>query len=235
MSAAEIVEELKQLGSESIKKVLMKHGIKEPLLGVKVEELKKIQKRIKMDYRLALELYETGIYDAQYLACLITDDSKMSKKDLQTWVKQANSVPLCSSALAWTAAESSHGWSLALEWIDSKDEKIALTGWSTLSSIVSIKDDAEIDVAAVKKLLTRVQKSITNEPNWVRSAMNSFMIAVGTYLKPLTAVALETANKIGKVSVDVGDTACKIPSAAVRIEQAQKKGTIGRKRKTAKC
>ena len=45
MTAAEIVEELKPLGSESIKKVLVKHGIQEPLLGVKVEELKKLQER----------------------------------------------------------------------------------------------------------------------------------------------------------------------------------------------
>jgi hypothetical protein len=61
MTAAEIVKELKPLASESIKKVLLKHGINEPLLGVKVEELKKIQKRIKKDYHLALDLYYTGI------------------------------------------------------------------------------------------------------------------------------------------------------------------------------
>jgi hypothetical protein len=36
-----------------------------------VEELKKIQKRIKKDYQLALDLYDTGIYDAMYLAGLI--------------------------------------------------------------------------------------------------------------------------------------------------------------------
>ncbi len=74
MNAAEIVQELKSLGSESIKKVLLKHGIAEPLFGVKVEELKKIQKRIKKDYQLALDLYDTGIYDAMYLAGLIADD-----------------------------------------------------------------------------------------------------------------------------------------------------------------
>jgi hypothetical protein len=48
---------------------------------VKVEELKKIQKQIKKDYQLALDLYDTGVYDAMYLAGLIADDLKMSKKD----------------------------------------------------------------------------------------------------------------------------------------------------------
>jgi len=37
MTAAEIVQELQPFGSESIKKVLLKHGIQEPLPGVKKE------------------------------------------------------------------------------------------------------------------------------------------------------------------------------------------------------
>ena len=71
MTAAEIVAELKKLGNESYKKVLIKHGAKEPFYGVKIEDLKKIQKRIKKDYQLALDLYDTGISDAMYLAGLI--------------------------------------------------------------------------------------------------------------------------------------------------------------------
>ena len=45
--------------------------------------MKKIQKRVKMDYQLALDLYDTGIADAMYLAGLIADDAKMTRKDLQ--------------------------------------------------------------------------------------------------------------------------------------------------------
>ena len=89
MTAKEIVDQLKTLGTASIKTVLIKHGAREPFFGVKVEDLKKIQKRIKVDHKLALELYDTGISDAMYLAGLIADDAAMSKKDLQRWVKQA--------------------------------------------------------------------------------------------------------------------------------------------------
>jgi 3-methyladenine DNA glycosylase AlkD len=235
MTAAEIVQELKPLGSESIKKVLLKHGIQEPLFGVKVEALKKIQKRIKKDYQLALDLYDTGIYDAMYLAGLIADDLKMTRKDLQHWVDKATCHALCGSTVSWVAAESLHGWDLALEWIESKKENVAVTGWATLSSLVGIKDDAELDLAELKRLLLRLQKTLPKEPNRVRAAMNGFVIAVGTYVKPLTDVALQTAQKIGEVSVDVGDTSCKIPFAPDYIEKVQKKGVVGKKRKTAKC
>ena len=235
MTAAEIVQELKPLGSENIKKVLLKHGIQEPLLGVKVEELKKIQKRIKKDYQLALDLYNTGIYDAMYLAGLIADDAKMTSKDLQRWVEKANNATVCGYTVPWVAAESNHGRELALKWIESKKEGIAAAGWATLSSLVAIKDDSELDLAELKQLLQRVQKTIHDQPNRVRHVMNGFVIAVGSYVKGLTALALQTAAKIGSVSVDMGGTACKVPDAAAYIKKVQQRGAIGKKRKTAKC
>ena len=91
MTAKAILEEIKPLGQESYKKVLLNHGVKEPCFGVKIEELKKIQRRIKVDYRLALDLYDTGVYDAMYLAGLIADDAQMTRVDLQRWVEKGSS------------------------------------------------------------------------------------------------------------------------------------------------
>src|SRR5215471_12842049 len=106
MTAAEIVKQLKPLGLPGYKKTLMSHGIKEPIFGVKIEELKKYQKRIKKDYQLALDLFATGIYDAQYLAGLIADESKMTRKDLTNWLARSNCAPVCGFTVAWVAAES---------------------------------------------------------------------------------------------------------------------------------
>jgi 3-methyladenine DNA glycosylase AlkD len=235
MTAADIVQELKPLGSETIKSILLRHGIKEPLLGVKIEELKKIQKRIKKDYQLALDLYDTGVYDAMYLAGLIADDRKMTKKDLQHWLDTATSEPLCGFTVAWVAAESLHGWELAQKWIESKKERVAVAGWATLSSLVAIKADTELDLPELKRLLKHVQKSIAKAPNGVRYAMNGFVIAVGSHVQPLSDLALQTGRKIGAVSVDLGDTSCQVPYAPDYIEKVRKRGSIGKKRKTAKC
>jgi len=235
MTSEQIVQELKSLGQDSYKKVLLNHGIQEPCYGVKIEEMKKIQKRVKKDYQLALDLYNTGIYDAMYLAGLIADDAKMTSKDLQRWVEKANNATVCGYTVPWVAAESNHGRELALKWIESKKEGIAAAGWATLSSLVAITDDAELDLVELKQLLQRVQKTIHDQPNRVRYVMNGFVIAVGSYVKALTALALQTAAKIGSVSVEMGGTACKVPDAAVSIKKVQQRGAIGKKRKTAKC
>jgi 3-methyladenine DNA glycosylase AlkD len=234
-NAKDIVKELKPLGSDGYKKVLLNHGIPEPFFGVKIEDLKKIQKRVGKDYQLALDLYDTGIYDAMYLAGLVTDDLKMSKKDLQAWVQKANCPALREYTVPWVASESAHGVELAREWIESKKESVASAGWATFGSLVAIKPDAQLDLAELKQLLQRVGKTIHQQPNRVRYAMNGFVIAVGSYVETLTDLALQTAGKMGPVTVDKGGTACKVPSAALHIEKVKKRGSIGKKRKSAKC
>ena len=236
MTAKELLEELQSLGSESYKKMLMKnYGVKEPCFGVKIGDLKKIQKRIKKDYQLALDLYDTGNYDAMYLAGLIADDARMTKKDLQGWVEKAYAGALPGSTVPWVAAGSSHGHELALEWIESPKNLVAAAGWTTLSSLVAIKDDAQLDLAGLKRLLQRVQKTIRQAPDAVRYAMNAFIIAVGSYVKSLTELAIETGEKVGPVTADLGDNECQIPFAPDYIRKVQAHGTIGKKRKTAKC
>src|SRR6516225_7561869 len=131
MTAADILAELKPLGHESYKKVMLNHGAKEPFYGVKIEDMKKIQKRIKKDYQLALDLYDTGISDAMYLAGLIADDAKMTRKDLDRWVKKAYCPLHSESTVAWVAAGSPMGHEVALAWIESKSENIAAAGWAT--------------------------------------------------------------------------------------------------------
>jgi hypothetical protein len=197
--------------------------------------LKKIQKRIKKDYRLALDLYNTGIYDAMYLAGLVADDPKMTKKDLRLWVEKANCPTLSEYTVAWVAAENPHGRELALEWIESKKESVAAAGWATLSDLVAITDDSELDMAELKQLQQRVQNTIHQQQNRVRYVMNGFVIAVGSYVKALTDTVLQTVAQIGSVAVDMGRTACKLPRASDYIQRIQKRGTIGKKRKTTKC
>src|SRR5262249_26492005 len=161
------VQELKSLGSDSTKKTLVKHGAREPFFGVKIADLKKIQKRIKMDYKLALELYDTGISDAMYLAGLIADDAKMSKKNLESWVKGAYWQMISEYTVPWVAAGSNHGREMALKWIDSNKEQIAAAGWATLSSLVATKPDEELNLEELNKLLERVRKTLPDAPNRV--------------------------------------------------------------------
>lgn len=235
MTAEEILKQLKSLGQESYKKVLLKHGIQEPIYGVKIEELKKINKKIKNGHELSLQLYDTGIYDAMYLAGLVAEPAKMSVKELQHWADKANAPVLSEYTVAWVAAESPHAMKMAQEWIKSKDERVASSGWAALANIVSMKEDSELDISLLKKLLKHVKDNINKVPNRVKAVMNMFVISVGSYVKELNELAKQTGHEIGKVKVDVGDTACKIPFSPDYIAKVEAKNGVGKKKKSARC
>jgi len=232
-----IMADLKAKGSESTRKIYARHGMPaDRVFGVSVANLKIIAKGIKGDKKLACDLYETGNVDAMYLAGIVADGSQMTEKQLDAWAKLADGLPMISEyTVPWLAVESPHACALAAKWIKAKQESVAACGWCTYSGIVATSADADLDLAAIEKLLDTVAKEIHSAKNRVRHTMNAFVIAVGTYVKPLLKQAKATAKKIGEVSVDMGETACKVPLATASIEKTEAAGKVGKKKKSIRC
>ncbi len=231
MNIDEVMLELENYGNENTKKTLGKHGAKEPFFGVKVEDLKKIQRKTKNNHELALELYSTGNSDAMYLASMIADNSIMTKSDIQKWAKGAYWYYLSEYAVPSVASRHKDGFSIALKWIDKKEERFTSAGWATLSVILSKKSNDELDLIEIKTLLKRAEKEIHTSENRTRYAMNNFVISVGTYIPELNNAAIQTAAKIGKVNVEMGGTSCKVPLATDYIANVVKMNRVGKKRK----
>jgi 3-methyladenine DNA glycosylase AlkD len=235
MNEETVMAALSELGSDSIKKTLLRHGAREPFFGVKVADLKVLQKKIKHDHDLALSLYDTGNSDAMYFAGLISEPQKMTRENLDKWAADATWSMISEYTVAWVAAESGIGWETALLWIDSKLESVASSGWATLSGIVALLPDAQLDLAKIEELIMRVEREIHTAPNRVRSTMNNFIIAVGCYVAPMLEITKQAAARIGAVEINVGDSACKVPSALAYIEKVEKAGKAGKKKKTVFC
>jgi 3-methyladenine DNA glycosylase AlkD len=235
MTLADVMADLKKNGSDSIKKIFTRHGAREPFFGVKVEHLKTIQKKIKRDKALSLELYATGNSDAMYLAGLVSDPMAMTKAELITWVEGAYWYMLSCFTVPWTASESRYGRELALKWMKDKNEQTASAGWCTYASLLAIQPDEELDLDEISGLLATVEKTIHTSQNRVKSSMNNFVIAVGAYVVPLLPLAKKTAKAIGVPEVDMGDTSCKINEASASIAKIEAMGRVGKKRKTAFC
>ena len=235
MTVTEVMDQLEQFGDLKTKNTLLNHGAKEPFFGVKVADMKKILKKTKKNHELSLKLYDTGNSDAMYLAGLMADEHKITKTQLNKWVKKAYWSYLSEYAVPWVAAETDFGFDLGLEWIESKKEGIASAGWSTLAYYAAVNQDEDLDLKAYTKLLDRVSSEIHNADNRVRYTMNGFVIAIGTYVKALTAKATKIAEQIGPVTVDMNGTACKVPLATTYIQKVIDKNRVGKKRKTARC
>jgi hypothetical protein len=159
----------------------------------------------------------------------------MTKRLLDRWAKKANWVMISEYTVPWVATESKHARTLALEWMKSKKESVASSGWNTYSGHVTVTPDDQLDLTEIKALLKRIESEIDTAPDRVKYTMNGFVIAVGSYVAPLAKQAKALAKKLGKVEVDQGGTSCKVPLASETIAKVEKAGRLGKKRKTIKC
>jgi 3-methyladenine DNA glycosylase AlkD len=236
-TVASVMSELKKKGSEKTRKIYARHGMTtDNMFGVSVADLKVIAKTIKGQQALASELYATGNMDAMYLAGMVADGSQMTSKQLNEWAEGAANLQMIAEyTVPWVTVENLHGRDLAMQWIKSKKEHVASSGWCTYSGLVGTKPDDALDLAEIESLLGTIVKGIKSAQNRVRYTMNGFVISVGSYVKPLLKQAKATARQIGVVSVDVGDTACNVPLATAYIEKMEAAGRAGQKRKTIRC
>lgn len=235
MTLDEVMQELEAMGSEQTKMTFLRHGAMEPVFGVRIGDMKKLVRVVKKDQNLAAALFNTGNYDAMYLAGLTVDPKTVTKPLLRQWVEQAYCYTLSEYTVANIAAESPHALKLAREWMASEDEHIAACGWSTYANYLSVTPDHQLDLDEIRSLLKQVQATIHGEKNRVRYTMNMFVICVGSFFVPLHEEAKQVSEQIGAVRVDVGQTACKVPMAADYIQKVAAAGKLGAKKKTCIC
>lgn len=235
MNLKDVLKALEAKANPTCKRTYQRHGAPEPLFGVRVGDLKPLQKQLKGRQELALELYATRNSDAMYLAGLIADGAQMTRKQLDQWAAGATWQMIAGCAVAWVAAEHPDAVKVATKWIDSPKELVATAGWATLSAVVATRTDDQLPMTVFSRLLDRCAKSLKGAPNRVRYAMNNFIICCGTYVQPLGEKAIATARRVGVVDVDMGDTSCQVPDAERYILKSRRGLPIAPKRKTTRC
>jgi len=210
MEFAEIMQQLESLGRESHRKTYVRHGITEPAFGVSYADFKIIVKKIKKNHALAIQLWETGIYDARILATMIADPKQLSLEHIDTWVKQLTSYAT-TDAFAGMVAGSPFIQAKMMEWIQTDNEWICCAGWNLLAHLALEHPDLPDEF--FYPYLTTIQNHIHQGKNRVRYNMNNALIAIGRRNDTLKEKALAVAKIIGKVEVDHGPTWCKTPLA----------------------
>lgn len=216
MSLAEAMKALEKAGSAQARKTYARHGATEPLFGVSFATLGTLVKRIGVDHDLALALWDTGNFDARNLALKIADPAAISSRDLDRWAREMT-VRMCLGYVAMLAAEGPHGRTKAQEWLESKDEGVASSGWALVGQLAL--RDPETPDAWFSERIVEIERGIHSAPNVAREAMNGALIAIGGRSAALRKAALAAAKRIGPVDVDHGDTDCQTRDATTYVEK----------------
>lgn len=213
----EVMTALAAAGSEQTRKTYRRHGVTDPLFGVSFATLKQWLKRIGVDHELALALWDTGNYDARNLAYKIVEPARLTADQLDRWAREG-ATQSCSNYVAAVACEGPHARDCAVRWLASDAVGVRAAGWATVAALAT--QDTELADDWFVAHLDEIERSIHRVHNDQRYAMNGALIAIGCRNPALRAAASAAAARIGEVEIDLGDTACKTPVAALAIAKA---------------
>lgn len=215
MSAADVLDQLRALGTIEARNTWARHGAPKAMFGVRFADLEVLAKRHRGDHALACELWASEIVDARILAMKIADPEQMSGAELDRWLEQLRWYMGVDVFVSSLVARSKHARIKAAAWAKSRDELRGRGGWMLIAQLAadhSIPDEWFVDP------IDAIAAGIHAAPNRKREAMNSALIAIGGYRESLRERTLAAADRIGKVDVDHGDTHCQTPDARAYIE-----------------
>src|ERR1051326_1912108 len=81
MNVGEILATLKKLGKPQTAAIYKRHGSGDNVFGALTSEIAKLQKKIKVNHTLAMELWKTGNAEARILALQTFDPQRLTGAD----------------------------------------------------------------------------------------------------------------------------------------------------------
>ena len=211
------MDELESYGTEQNRKVYRRHGAEDNHFGVSFANLYKLQKRLKVHQELAVQLWETGNTDAMTLATLIVGPKQFDEATLEKWLMGLSYYMLVDLYARNIVAKSDHADVLMDKWIQTDEEWVARAGWEIMAQKAMSAD--EIDDDYFIGVLDLIEFNIHQAKNRTRHSMNGALIAIGLRNDARHDAAVKSAEVIGKVEVDHGDTSCKTPEAIPYMEK----------------
>jgi len=218
MDVQGVLTTLQKLGKPGTAAIYRRHGSGDNVFGVLTSEIVKLQKRIKTDHSLAIELWKTGNAEARILALQIADPGKLTSSEADRFAKEAESE-FVGCYLSSLLARSPLVDETMRAWMSSPKEFIRAAGYGILGARLKEDPDSVTDADA-RKVLAVIEKEIHRSPNRARHAMNGALIGIGVFKPSLRRKAIEAARRIGKVEVDHGKTSCTTPDAVSYIAKA---------------
>jgi 3-methyladenine DNA glycosylase AlkD len=218
MDVAAALARLEAAGTEQNRRVYRRHGAGDPLFGVSFAVLHALAKEAKPDAALARALWETRVYDARLLACMVADPAVTSEAELDAWLAEIDVYVLVDVFVGSLAAKVAGVRERADRWAASTRDWTAQAGWDLYGQLAL--HDGGLDDGFFGGLLARIEAGMDGAGNRTRHSMNGALISIGLRNPALRAAAEGAAGRIGPIRVDHGRTGCVTPAAIPYIAKA---------------
>jgi 3-methyladenine DNA glycosylase AlkD len=193
----QIITHLYSLANPELAASHARFGIRSAnMLGIRMPDLHQIA-RGRRDHRLALALWETGIYDARVVASLIDDPCQVSLDQMETWVLDFDSWGICDQVCMTLFVRTPYAMQYALAWCHRPPEYIRRAGF-VLMAMLPIHAKKLPDEVYFPFFPLMLQYA-SDERLYVRKAINWALRQIGKRRPGLYNLAIETAHQMGQI------------------------------------
>ncbi|MGZ4211127.1 MAG: DNA alkylation repair protein [Actinomycetota bacterium] len=163
-------------------------------LGVRVTHLRRLARPHRGNHALALALWDSGVHEARLLATLIDDPKRVTKGQMERWVKALDSWDLVDGACMNLFDKTPNAFDKALEWSARRPEFQKRAGFALMAAL-AVHDKRAPD-ASFRPFLAAIVREANDERNFVRKAVNWALRSIGKRNASLNAAAIRTAEKV---------------------------------------
>ena len=166
-------------------------------LGISVPEMRKISKHNGKDHAVAMELWDTGIPEAQIVAALIAESEKLTEEQMEHLVKDFNSWDVCDQVCMNLFDKTPLAWKKIYDWSKREEEFVKRAAFSLIACIAwhdkTIADDKLIEFFPL------IKREATDDRNFVKKAVNWALRHIGKKNKNLNKAAIKLAKEIKQI------------------------------------
>lgn len=165
-------------------------------LGIYHKELKMIAKEIGHDNELALQLFDSGIYEGRLLCSKMFKPKDVTEQLMEKWVKTFENWEICDSFSMSLFSKSKLALTKILEWTERASEFEKRAGFAIMASYCMADKTSENEL--FEHFFSIIKREANDDRVYVKKAVNWALRNIGKRNIDLNRKAIEAAEEILK-------------------------------------
>jgi 3-methyladenine DNA glycosylase AlkD len=163
------------------------------MLGVSIYDIRRIAKGIH-DHELALALWDTEIHDARLMACFVDISEKVTREQMDGWVKDFDTWDLCDQATTSLFHLTPFAIPAIYDWAEREEEFVRRAAFATMAGLAwHNRTMTDIEFAPFFAL---IKKHSTDPRNFVKKGVNWALRNIGKRNENLLAQSILCAEDL---------------------------------------
>jgi 3-methyladenine DNA glycosylase AlkD len=186
---------LRKHAKKSVRDGMARYAIpSDKALGVLMGDIQKLAKQLGRDHGLALELWETDVYEARMLCAYIDEVDKVTPARMDTQARAFDNWAICDTLCFALWVRSPHAFAKIHKWSGHRAEYVKRAAFALLASM-ALKHKESTD-ADYLRCLPLVEKAATDERNFVKKGVSWALRGIGRRSLKLNKASIALAKKL---------------------------------------